>query len=405
VSDAPDAVNFDRSRAELFDALGHPVRIRILHALEDGPLGFSELRRKVGLESGGHLQFHLGKLDGLVMAAADSAYMLTDDGREALRIVNAMGDYAVLHKEERRAKGRVVISKGILVALVAGLVFLGSAAAYQQWELSAQQPEMVKNLMSYAYPASASVTSNATGLELSLNINATMITSGEAVAVSASEMNNLPSTSNVTSVPWVANGTSISWPFPGGEPFPQNHLYMPMFLSLYRGYYTAANVSFAQPLLILPPEITSGPQYSISNFVFQPLSDNASAFAYLRAVGSRTWEPWGNLWTDAVSGTATFSATYPDTNFDSRTLRTFSPSIYTIAAGDEWGQSVLLHFVVISAPTSNALWNALTSSPYLLILAVLVAACAGTSYFLLKRRALRRRQLDGLLEPAPFGVS
>ncbi len=85
--DEPDNTDFDKSKAELFDALGHPIRIRILHVLEDGPLGFSELRRRVGLESSGHLQFHLSKLGGLVRSGSDGAYFLTDDGKEALAFV------------------------------------------------------------------------------------------------------------------------------------------------------------------------------------------------------------------------------------------------------------------------------------------------------------------------------
>ncbi|MDA4124434.1 MAG: winged helix-turn-helix domain-containing protein [Thaumarchaeota archaeon] len=57
---------FDSARAELFEALGHPNRIRILQAMREGPLGFAELKRQVGIESSGHLTFHLGKLGGLV---------------------------------------------------------------------------------------------------------------------------------------------------------------------------------------------------------------------------------------------------------------------------------------------------------------------------------------------------
>lgn len=53
---------FDSSRAELFEALGHPTRVKILKALGERPMGFAELKREVGIESGGHLQFHLGKL-------------------------------------------------------------------------------------------------------------------------------------------------------------------------------------------------------------------------------------------------------------------------------------------------------------------------------------------------------
>ena len=81
---------FDSSRAELFDALGHPTRIKILQVLSERPLSFSELKKEVGIESSGHLSFHLGKLNLLVRVNPDGAYELTDDGREALHLAEVM---------------------------------------------------------------------------------------------------------------------------------------------------------------------------------------------------------------------------------------------------------------------------------------------------------------------------
>jgi DNA-binding HxlR family transcriptional regulator/cell division protein FtsB len=78
--------SFNEVRAELFEALGHPMRISILESLESRPLGFAEIKRSVGIESSGHLQFHLRKLDGLIEDAANGAYALTNDGRDALRV-------------------------------------------------------------------------------------------------------------------------------------------------------------------------------------------------------------------------------------------------------------------------------------------------------------------------------
>jgi len=45
--------NFSKDRAELFEALGHPTWIRILQCLADAPLGFSELKRVLDIDSGG----------------------------------------------------------------------------------------------------------------------------------------------------------------------------------------------------------------------------------------------------------------------------------------------------------------------------------------------------------------
>ncbi len=49
-------------------------------------MSFSELKWKTAIESSGHLQFHLGKLAGLIKTDASGNYALTDQGREALHI-------------------------------------------------------------------------------------------------------------------------------------------------------------------------------------------------------------------------------------------------------------------------------------------------------------------------------
>jgi DNA-binding HxlR family transcriptional regulator len=83
---------FDLREAELFEALGHPTRIGILQTLNETPLGFSELKRKIGIDSSGHLTFHLSKLVGLVKTNPEGKYCLTDSGREALRVTRIAGE-------------------------------------------------------------------------------------------------------------------------------------------------------------------------------------------------------------------------------------------------------------------------------------------------------------------------
>ena len=80
-----DDEGFNVGRAELFEAMGHPNRIRILKALSDTPLGFSELKRTLSMESSGLLSFHLQKLSNLVKTTSEGAYALTDEGKEALQ--------------------------------------------------------------------------------------------------------------------------------------------------------------------------------------------------------------------------------------------------------------------------------------------------------------------------------
>jgi len=82
--------SFNRIRADLFEAIGHPIRIKILEAIAAEPLTFSGLKKRVGIESSGHMTFHLEKLANLIRTTSDGTYTLTDDGREALRLIQTV---------------------------------------------------------------------------------------------------------------------------------------------------------------------------------------------------------------------------------------------------------------------------------------------------------------------------
>jgi len=124
---------FNRVRAELFEALGHPTRIRILQTLESEPIGFAELKKAVGIESSGHLSFHLGKLEGLLKMGQDGGYVLTDEGREALRVISVTRDEG---QGSFKVNAPRTTSRNIaIVVLVVGMLLLASFAVYQQEQI------------------------------------------------------------------------------------------------------------------------------------------------------------------------------------------------------------------------------------------------------------------------------
>ena len=123
---------FDAAKAELFEAVGHPNRIKILQALDQGSVGFAELKKKVGIESSGHLSFHLGKLDQLVSLDSDGQYDLTGEGREALRMIHTVREGP---RGERRWSPRLA-GRSLAAILVVLLVALAMVAAVQQLELA-----------------------------------------------------------------------------------------------------------------------------------------------------------------------------------------------------------------------------------------------------------------------------
>jgi DNA-binding transcriptional ArsR family regulator len=123
--------SFNSSRAEVFEALGHPTRMRILQVLRETPLGFTELKRAVGIESNGLLAFHLGKMKDLVRLNIEGSYALTDEGKEALRIVEASKGQGGLPPSH---PVRVPHLTAVLATLVVVLIILAvvSAVEYNQ---------------------------------------------------------------------------------------------------------------------------------------------------------------------------------------------------------------------------------------------------------------------------------
>jgi DNA-binding beta-propeller fold protein YncE len=128
------------SRAELFEAIGHPTRIKILQVLKGEPLGFAGLKRAVGVESSGNMAFHLAKLRNLVAVGPDGNYLLTDDGKEALWSISAISGE---RKEpgpplqvRRTARNR---QKIITTAMLIALIVLAFVAVIQQMQIGTQQ--------------------------------------------------------------------------------------------------------------------------------------------------------------------------------------------------------------------------------------------------------------------------
>ena len=67
-------------------AASHEKRMRILGALKEGPLGYTELMQKAGFGTGesGRFAYHLKRLEkaGLVSKDVDGRYVLTEAGRD-----------------------------------------------------------------------------------------------------------------------------------------------------------------------------------------------------------------------------------------------------------------------------------------------------------------------------------
>ncbi len=178
-----------------------------------------------------------------------------------------------------------------------------------------------------------SLTDRATGLMLALALNATTVRSGQTVDITASETNTVSTMNNVTA--------SNQWPISGLSIFARQcgTADRPFGMAIYRGYYR--NVSSATPLRLYKP----GPDYGcpgdlskISQYSFYPKNVTA--------------EVWGSCAPEPCL-TLAMSASIPVKGFWNTGPIVYGytdlPSgVYTVAAADEWGQLVLLYFVVKS---------------------------------------------------------
>ena len=382
------ASEFDAARAELFEALGHPIRIKILHALQDGPLGFADLKRKVGIESGGHLQFHLGKLDGLIRSGDDGNYSLTDDGKEALRIIGADGRRPSDKGEGRDRIVGIPFHRILTVGLLVVLILISSVAVYQQLEIGGLNSSVsqlqqensglnstVANLQQQTKLGSCGAseatrnfnfTPNAptlspSGLGINLTVSSQTISCGDTVYAAASLFN--PLGHNLTLAVNASAFSSLNgWAYDNAKPCGSNG---PVELAVFDGYYDPSNFSKAgQPLQLTSPDervsCIGVNQPSPNAFVFLPFS--GTAYALFNGTLAQNAQPtsfssslqhWVCIWHSLpgrvqsdCGASQGASGYYVAATSASNGFHLFHFGTYTVAATDVWGDLALAYFTV-----------------------------------------------------------
>jgi len=184
------------------------------------------------------------------------------------------------------------------------------------------------------------VTSDSTdGLALSLSVNLTDLQPGQGVTITVDEQNTLAEVNNVPA--------ADDWPLEGLSLGPCGRVNYPVGIAVFKGYYTSSNITGATPLKLYNPDaVYHCPMIlaSITAYEFQPSSDVASIF------GSCDPNP---CITDIKMNPDVAAEGYwsgSPTEFSN-----FSPGVYTVAGGGEWGALAILHFVVYPPPSPDAL--------------------------------------------------
>lgn len=126
-------------RAEFLDNLAHPIRIMILKMLQQKSMSFSELKKDLGIESSGHLQYHIRKLGNMVKQDAYGKYAISDDGREVIRFLEIAGQLVA-------TKPRFKISWKKALCLMLIILALSALVIPEIWQRLSKQIPLYENL-------------------------------------------------------------------------------------------------------------------------------------------------------------------------------------------------------------------------------------------------------------------
>ena len=187
-------------------------------------------------------------------------------------------------------------------------------------------------------PETIDATNSTLGLQLSLSVNSTVIPSEDGIQVNSTIFNTLSKENNLTaSSDWPIQGLSDSGhlcPVTNSDAFPVG-------LEFFAGDYGINNVSSAIPLVVwmtIPIECPVQTPENWTYFSFLPKNSSAYIGGFSPNL-PKTLSTLALVW--AADSTTIGRA------FNS--LNSSLAGIYTIAAGDEWGQLALLHFQVIAS--------------------------------------------------------
>lgn len=170
-------------------------------------------------------------------------------------------------------------------------------------------------------------------LKFALATNATRLVSGQAIQVTDDIFNTLP---QVVSANYTSN-----WAWPQLTTAPCTQI---AGIVILRGYYTQSNMTAgATPLQQFPWGLGAFCPAAAGeggHYIFEPLSHNATVYGDLvLPMGGRF------VTTGYYAPGQTYNRALPN---GGETVTPFEPGMYTVVAGDEWGQVAFDHFEVVS---------------------------------------------------------
>jgi len=241
-----------------------------------------------------------------------------------------------------------VVSSGVFSSTASRTESTGVSTSGTTTATSTNSSSSVATSSSNSLNESVKTTNSTVGLELLLSVNSTTIPSEDSVDVSASVINTRPTPANVSA--------SSHWPIQGLVSGLCDFGPGPVGIAFFRGYYGMNNLSSAMGINVWPPVGCPASDFlNATSFLFLPNSDVANYSGYFGSHANSTRATRSTLVTvDASPYAANDTGLY-------FSLGSALPSTYTLAAGDEWGQIVLLHFNVVKSDLLPKVGNFLAS--------------------------------------------
>jgi hypothetical protein len=213
---------------------------------------------------------------------------------------------------------------GIVAALTVSLISLALIQAGLGSYLLANRDSLVNY---------TSVVNDSSKLRFTLSMNSSTLSTGQAVEIKVSEQNTLLLTNTVPS----AHG----WPATELTAGPCGVMNYPMGFAIYEGYQLQNNLPSADRLALYGSGFYFCPLilFGINSYTLAPGSDSATINA-----GSSP----NPSFTIPIQSQGTFNGYWSSSipYLSTPTFHSFSPGVYTVVGGDEWGDLLVLHFVV-----------------------------------------------------------
>jgi hypothetical protein len=223
---------------------------------------------------------------------------------------------------------------GVMISVFVALAALICAAVLLS---ASSEPTPTVTYTSITLDQYSSTVISSYGLSLTLSLNSTTYHPGEQISITIDEKNTLARENNIRG--------ADRWPVQGLTLSPCGTLYYPFGISILQGYYDAKGAVAIAPLQLFDPNaiyhcpaILAAVYY---DFVFQPGSNVVAIYT-----SYDHFTPLSMNMTTTITSAGFWTIPYITHGHTLWIFSNFTPGIYTVVGGDEWGALVILHFSI-----------------------------------------------------------